>query len=77
MARLVIEYQGFNPFFDRELETIVGRESGGSGFCTVDNIRDISWNGNSLELRKIANVLESVSFGNVFINKILSIRVWL
>ena len=77
MARLVVEYRGFNPSFDRELETIVGRDSGGSGFCVVDSIRDISWNGDSLELRKIANVLESVSFGNVLVNKILSIKVWL
>ena len=40
---LVVSYPGHDPSFDRKLEKLVGKESGGSGFCLFDGTRDLDW----------------------------------
>jgi len=43
MYRLVVSYNGYDQEFDRNIKEVVGRESNGSGYCFIDDTRDLDF----------------------------------
>lgn len=63
-ATLTVEYLGFDEYIDAQIRELVGLPLSHSGFCALDGMRDLNFEGPEKKIEAAETLLHSVRLSN-------------